>query len=549
MCSLFSWSSASTALLALGVSVGIVTPTIISHPASAQVTSPTTTPTTTIASTFSDVDPNYWARPFIQALAEKNVITGFPDGTFRPNQPVERSEFAAMIQKAFNQTQVRQLSPGGFRDVPADYWAASAIESAYETGFMTGYPDNLFQPNQQIPKVQAIVALVNGLRLTASNNVSDVVSTYYTDATAIPNYAIYEVAAATQGNIVVNYPDVRVLNPLVPLTRAEAAALLYQALVKQGQVQPLASNVLATQYIVGRTTNGAQTANDIVSLAASSNSFTTLTSLLKTTGLRDTLQQQGPYTVFAPTDAAFAALPKNTLQRLLLSENRETLIKILRYHVVSGELTARELSTGEQKTLEGRPVNIQITPATSQIAVNKASVIQPNVQASNGVIHVINQVLLPPDINLAQQPQDGITPGRTTRGGSSYIGVGGNIGLGGDSALSEGNFAVFSKIGLTRTISARPSAVIGDDPIVLVPVTFDFAGRSANPFGEPTFTIAPYVGAGVAIETSDDADVGLLLTGGVDVPLSSRFTLTGAVNAAFLDETDVGLMLGVGYNF
>jgi len=559
MCSLFRWSSANSVLLALGVATATVTPLMISETASAQVPVPTTTPSqtpnTTTATTFSDVGSDYWARPFIQALAERNVITGFPDGTFRPNQPVDRAEFAAMIQKAFNQTSVRQLGAGGFKDVPPDYWAASAIQEAYETGFMAGYPGDLFLPNQQIGKVQAIVALTNGLGLNADRAASSNISTYYTDVNAIPNYAINEVAAATQANIVVNYPDVRQLNPLAPLTRAEAAAHLYQALVRQQQVPPLASNVAATQYIVGRNTGGTQTSNDIVSLAASSNSFTTLTSLLKTAGLADILQQSGPYTVFAPTDQAFAALPQETLRQLQQPENRETLIRILRYHVVGGQLTASELAAGELKTFEGRPVDIQIAPATNQVAVNNAQVIQPNIQASNGVIHAINQVLIPLDVKLSQQPQNGgvntngVDIGRRTRGGRSYIGVGGNIGLGGDSALSEGNFAVFSKLGLTRSISARPSAVIGDDPVVLVPVTFDFSQQSANPLGEQTFTIAPYVGAGVAIETSDDADVGLLLTGGVDVPLGPRFTANAAVNAAFLDETDVGLMIGVGYNF
>jgi uncharacterized surface protein with fasciclin (FAS1) repeats len=554
MCSLLRGSLTKAVLLALGVTVTTVTPTIVSTVASAQVTQPATTPTTTPAATFSDVGSDYWASPFIQVLAQRNIITGFPDGTFRPNQPVQRAEFAAMIQKAFNQNQVRQLSAGGFKDVPADYWATSAIQEAYETGFMSGYPENLFLPTQQIPKVQAIVALTNGLGLTASGTTSnDVLNTYYTDVNAIPNYALNNVVAATDANIVVNYPDVKLLNPLEPLTRATAAALIYQALVRQQQVPPLASNVAATQYIVGRTTGGTQANNDIVSLAASSNSFTTLTSLLKTAGLADTLQQPGSFTVFAPTDQAFAALPPETLQQLQQPENRETLIRILRYHVVPGQLTANELKAGELKTLGDRPVNIKIDSASNQIAVNNAQVIQPNVQASNGVIHVVNEVLLPPDIKLGQQPQDGgangIDPGRATRGGRSYIGIGGNIGLGGDSAIGEGSFAVMSKIGLTRTFSARPAAVFGDDTVFLVPLTFDFARRSADPLGVETFTISPYVGAGVAIEASDDADVGLLLTGGVDVPLGARFTVNGSVNAAFLDETDVGIMLGVGYNF
>ena len=571
MFSLFRWSSARVALLVLGMTAATITPIIISAPASSQNAVPSATPspatpspatpspaTPSPASTvnLSDVSSDYWARPFIQALADNNVISGFPDGSFRPNQAVTRAEFAALIQKAFpNQNRVRQSSASGFSDVPAGYWAASAIQSAYETGFLAGYPGNVFKPSEQIPKVQAIVALTNGLGLTASSSAtSSDLSTYYTDASAIPNYAVSSVTIATQSNIVVNYPDIKQLNPQQPLTRAEAAALLYQALAKQGRVQPIASNLPATQYIVG----GTQTATDIVSLAASSNSFTTLTSLLKATGLADILQQPGPYTVFAPTNEAFAALPAATLQQLQQPENRETLIKILTYHVVPGAVTSSQLSAGELKTSEEKSVNIQIDRASNQVTVNNARVIQADVKASNGIIHAINQVLVPPDINISQlnQPSTSnattpdVTPGRATRGGRSYIGVAGNIGLSGnDTALSDANFAVISKVGLTRNISVRPSVIFGDDTIFLVPLTLDLSPRTAGSVGEETFSISPYIGAGVAIEANLDTDFGLLLTGGVDVPLGNRFTVTGAVNAAFMDQTDVGLLLGLGYNF
>jgi uncharacterized surface protein with fasciclin (FAS1) repeats len=557
MGSFFRQSSVRGILLALGVAATTVTPVFVSAPAASQNTVPSTTPSPTSTANLSDVSSDYWARPFIQALADRSVITGFPDGTFKPNQPVTRAEFAVLIQKAFNQTPVRQLSSGGFSDVPANYWAAAAIQKAYETGFLSGYPGNVFRPNQQIPKVEAIVALTSGLRLTTSGDTSNILTTYYTDASAIPNYAINNVAAATQSNIVVNYPNVQQLNPLTPLTRAEAAAILYQALVKQGQLQPLASNVAATNYIAGRTAGNTQTGTDIVSLAASSNSFTTLTSLLKAAGLVDILQQPGPYTVFAPTDEAFAALPPATLQQLQQPENRETLIKILRYHVLSGQRTANQLTNGQIKTIEDTPVNIKVDQATNQIMVNDARVLQPNVQASNGVIYAINRVLIPPNLT-SQQPQGGtnpgtttgeVAPGRTTLGGPSYIGVAGNIGLLGTNALSVGNFSVISKIGLTRNISVRPSAIFGDNTLILVPVTLDFAPQTSAEAAGRRFPIAPFVGAGVAIDTTRDTDFALLLTGGVDVPLGSRFTATGSVNAAFFNETSVGLTLGVGYNF
>ncbi|OKH44453.1 hypothetical protein NIES2101_28205 [Calothrix sp. HK-06] len=177
----------------------------------------------------------------------------------------------------------------------------------------------------------------------------------------------------------------------------------------------------------------------------------------------------------------------------------------------------------------------------------------PSATISTSAADLVGQ----PSNNTKQAPVQQVTqtqvaqtidPGRPTRGVSSYIGVAGNIGLGGDSALGDTNFTVISKIGLTNTFSARPSVVIGDDPVVLVPLTYDLTPRTADAF-EDTLAIAPFVGAGVAIETSEDADVGLLLTGGVDVPLSSNFTANATVNAAFLSETDVGLVLGVGYNF
>jgi hypothetical protein len=141
-----------------------------------------------------------------------------------------------------------------------------------------------------------------------------------------------------------------------------------------------------------------------------------------------------------------------------------------------------------------------------------------------------------------------IDPGRPTRSVSSYIGIGGNIGLGGDSALGEGAFMVMSKIGLLPTVSVRPSVVVESEPVILIPVTYDFNLRTEDVFDD-SVAFVPYIGAGIAIETSDDADVGLLLNGGLDVPLNESFTATAAVNAAFLDETDVGLMIGVGYNF
>ncbi|MEM7581522.1 MAG: fasciclin domain-containing protein [Cyanobacteria bacterium P01_A01_bin.80] len=557
------WSSKSTSLLTFGIVFATANSIFLSNPSIAQTkitSSNQLLSQSTTSVSFSDVASNYWAAPFIQALVERNVITGFPDGTFKPDQSVRRAEFAAMIQKAFNQNAIRQLPAGGFTDVSSSYWGASAIREAYETGFMSGYPGNTFQPNQGISKVESIVSLTSGLRVTSSS--SQDLNTYYNDANTIPSFAVSNISAATESSMVVNYPNVRILNPNGILTRAEAVALLYQALVKQGQLQPIAANAIAANYIVGGATTPTQTAGntgDIVAIASGNNSFSTLTSLLQTAGLVNTLQEAGPYTVFAPTDAAFAALPADVLQQLQQPENREVLIKLLRYHVVPGQLTANQLSSGNLETFEGQNLNVQVDSANNQVAINNTSVVQPDIKATNGVIHVVNQVLIPPDLTGQQADNDtddtdtadsGVRPGRRTRGGSSYIGVAGNIGLGGETALGEGSFGVISKIGLTRRFSARPSVVIDDDPVILLPLTFDFGPKGTPSVAGRSLSVSPYIGAGVAIETSDDAEVGLLITGGVDVPLGSRFTVNGSANGAFFDDdTDVGIMLGIGYNF
>jgi len=136
---------------------------------------------------------------------------------------------------------------------------------------------------------------------------------------------------------------------------------------------------------------------NLVTLAASNDSFKTLTAALKAAGLTETLSGEGPFTVFAPTDAAFAALPQDALQELLKPENKDILVKILTYHVVPGRVTSTDLKSGEVKTVEGDAVNVKVDPAAG-VTVNDARVVQPDIQASNGVIHAIDKLILPPSL-------------------------------------------------------------------------------------------------------------------------------------------------------
>lgn len=190
---------------------------------------------------FSDVPKTYWALPFITALAQRGIITGFNDGTFRPDQPVTRSEYAAMIQRAFDQP----FSQGAqqYSDIPSGYWAAPAIQEATRTEFLTGYPEGNFRPNQQIPKVQVLVALVSGLGLSSQSS-PDQALQIYQDAEQIPTWATGQVGAATESGLVVNYPDQTLLNPNQNATRAEVAALIYQALAEAGEADRINSSYI-----------------------------------------------------------------------------------------------------------------------------------------------------------------------------------------------------------------------------------------------------------------------------------------------------------------
>ncbi|MBW4513855.1 MAG: S-layer homology domain-containing protein [Timaviella obliquedivisa GSE-PSE-MK23-08B] len=151
------------------ITLGLVTTTSITVGAIAALTLPISTsvaaPTTL---RFSDTQ-GYWAQPFIQPLAEQNIVSGYPDGTFRPNQPMGRDEFAAIIRDAFDREDEQQLADGSvYKDVPEGYWAAPAIEEAYEMGFVQGYPDGSFRPQQPVTKASAISSLAQNLDLQAS---------------------------------------------------------------------------------------------------------------------------------------------------------------------------------------------------------------------------------------------------------------------------------------------------------------------------------------------------------------------------------------------
>jgi len=140
-------------------------------------------------------------------------------------------------------------------------------------------------------------------------------------------------------------------------------------------------------------------AGDIVAVASTTEGFSTLVAALEAAGLVETLQGEGPFTVFAPNDDAFAALPAGLLEKLLLPENVEVLKSILTYHVVAGKVMSTDVVAGDVATVEGSNVTLA---TDAGVTVNGANVVLADVEASNGVIHVIDAVILPPSVDVSK---------------------------------------------------------------------------------------------------------------------------------------------------
>lgn len=158
------------------------------------------------------------------------------------------------------------------------------------------------------------------------------------------------------------------------------------------------TRILAFAALLGSTlimpmAQAAERPGDIVAVASGAGSFKTLVAAVKAAGLVETLKGKGPFTVFAPTDDAFAKLPAGTLEDLLKPENKEKLVAILTYHVVPGKVMAADVKTMKAKTVNGKELSIKVEGGS--VTVDNAKVVKTDVAASNGVIHVIDTVVLP----------------------------------------------------------------------------------------------------------------------------------------------------------
>jgi hypothetical protein len=191
----------------------------------------------------SDVPDKYWARPFIVALVDRKIFAESTDSKFRPDEPMTRAELARLIQRMSDDKQpIRK--PIDFKDVKDKSPVAPAIDHTVKTGYLKGYPNNEFRPEKQIPRVEVIAALASGLSLKPSTKATKTLQVY-TDRAKVPKWAVNKVASATEAGIVVNHPKRTLLQPNRTATRAEVAAMIYQAMAKKGKVPAKSS-----EYVV-----------------------------------------------------------------------------------------------------------------------------------------------------------------------------------------------------------------------------------------------------------------------------------------------------------
>ncbi|PZV09277.1 MAG: hypothetical protein DCF32_02850 [Leptolyngbya sp.] len=187
----------------------------------------------------SDVPTTHWAYPFIKPMFDGGYLPDFPESGFQPDQPLTRAELAALLNQAFGNVP-REGSMRSFSDVPSNYWAASAIDNAVSQGFMNGYPEGVFRPDQAVPRYEVLVSLASGLGL-ADPPAPDPILQAFVDTNPLPTWARPKVAAAAENSLVVNYPNRDQLKPAQAATRAEIVAMIHQALVQQGELPSVES--------------------------------------------------------------------------------------------------------------------------------------------------------------------------------------------------------------------------------------------------------------------------------------------------------------------
>jgi hypothetical protein len=186
--------------------------------------------------TFTDVPKQFWGETYISALQKRGILDDFGTGTFDPTKEITRGEYAKMLDRAFADKPTTNTTVG-FKDIPSDYPRKEAVDKSVQLGFMTGYSPTKFAPNQLIPRYQLQISLAKGLKLPVSTN-PDTALSKFTDAQLMPKYAREKMASAVEAGLTIKDQTATLLKPVQNATRADAAALIYEVLVKEGKIKP-----------------------------------------------------------------------------------------------------------------------------------------------------------------------------------------------------------------------------------------------------------------------------------------------------------------------
>jgi uncharacterized surface protein with fasciclin (FAS1) repeats len=321
--------------------------------------------------TFPDVPNEPEAYTFydqIMTLSNDGIVNGYEDGYFRPMFPLTRAHMAKFVRRTFFGYSA-DTSCEAFPDVGTDNPFYTEITTLKCKGIVGGFEDGTYKPDQNVTRGEAMKFVVEAMRsATGDENYLAYTGSEEPFSDVPTDYTFYEVIMAAQTNgIVSGYED---------------ETFLPGSFTTRGAMSKMVANAR-------------DNLPNIVETAVANGSFTTLVQALQDTGLDSALSGPGPFTVFGPTDDAFDALPPGTIAGL----TNEQLTEVLQYHVLNGRVNSRDaVAAGEAETLfTGN--NVTITEDGGTIVINAgdddATVIMKDVQTSNGVIHVIDAVLLP----------------------------------------------------------------------------------------------------------------------------------------------------------
>ena len=311
---------------------------------------------------FYDVPASHPNAVAINFIAEADIVHGHQDGSFQPNAGLNRADFIKiMVNAAFDQATIDDCDTSQltYPDVMSGDWYAPFVCVGTKEGIINGYADGTYGGSNHVNYAEASKIILETFNLST---VSAAGAWYEKYTQAMVGYnAVPRMGISAADN----------------LTRGEMAQIIFN----------LNSN---TSLNIG----SEETAEmNIVETAVATESLSTLVAAVTAGELVETLSAEGPFTVFAPTNDAFAAI-QDTVDTLLMPENKSDLQNVLTYHVVAGSYTAADLSDGmEIETVQGQKLTVSIVDET--VTINGAQVVLADVGTSNGVVHVIDTVLVP----------------------------------------------------------------------------------------------------------------------------------------------------------